>query len=160
MPAEVNEVDDFLEHFGVPGMKWGRHTSSSGSSSSGSSPTKSRGELRQLNKVARTENKAKAKADRAKEASAHDAKVLKARDNFHKDAQKLSDAQKQYKTDKKVVGKVAAKRALKDAEDKYTKSFDTAMLSTTKEAHKQMVAGVGLMLLSAVVAGASSAMGD
>jgi hypothetical protein len=149
----VNEVDDFLEHFGKKGMKWGKRSSSSSSSS----PTKTRGELRELNKVARSENKAKAKSDRAKEDKAHDDKVNKARDGFHKDAANLDKAQQKYKADKKVIGKVAAKRALKEAEDKYIDSFNTATLSTTKEAHKQMIAAAGLLTLSAIVSGIAAA---
>jgi hypothetical protein len=144
-------VDEYLAHFGVKGMHWGKHTKSSSSSSS--APTKTRSELRSLNKTARAENKAKAHADRKKAENEHDAKVMKARDRVEQDAINLKNAKKQYKTDKKVIGKVAAKRIVKEHEDKFTDSFNTAMLNTTKEQHQVMIASAGILALSAIGSG-------
>lgn len=143
------ESQDFLEHHGVLGMKWGKHKKSTPSSSSpkkaGPAP-KSRAELRALNKVARAENKAAAAAqrqkaanDQAKAQAAQDKKILTARDNLGKHYNEYAAAKKQYKVDKKVVGKVAAKRVVKEAEAKLTKTFETSQLLTGKEQHQKLM---------------------
>jgi hypothetical protein len=153
MTTEV--VDNYLEHYGVKGMKWGKHqrSSSSGSSSSGGSAEpqkKSRKELRALDRAARKESKAQAR-------KAWDADINKARDELDGKAQKLNEAQKQYKTNKATMGKVAAKHILRDHEDDFIETWNKASLQTTKEAQTSMIAGVGLLALSAVVPIAASA---
>lgn len=144
----TTEVDNYLEHYGVKGMKWGKRSSSS--SSSGSKPGKSRKELRALDRTARKEAKAKAKKD-------WDDDIEKARNDLDGKAQKLQEAAKQYKTDKATIGKVAAKHALRDVEDDFINTFNKASLQTTKEAHASLVVGVGLLALSAIVPVAASA---
>ena len=52
----MTEVDDFIEHFGVKGMKWGRRKAESSSSSTSSSSPKSR-----MSEDARTASNAKNK---------------------------------------------------------------------------------------------------
>jgi hypothetical protein len=151
----ADAVDDYLEHFGVKGMKWGKHKSSSSSSSS--APKKTRSELRALNKEARAKGRAENKAALQKERDAHDAKVEKARNEVDGHAQKYNEAKKQYKIDKKEIGRVAAKQILKKHEDTFVDSWNTATLQTTREAHASMIAGVGLIAASALVSGAASA---
>jgi molecular chaperone GrpE (heat shock protein) len=151
----ADAVDDYLEHFGVKGMKWGKHKSSSSSSSS--APKKTRSELRALNKEARAKGRAENKAEIKKLQDEHDAKVNKARDEVDAKAQKYNEAKKQYKIDKKEIGKVAAKQILKKHENDFVDSWNTATLQTTKEAHANLIAGVGLIAVGALVSGAASA---
>ncbi|QGZ17215.1 hypothetical protein SEA_GIANTSBANE_11 [Arthrobacter phage Giantsbane] len=142
------EVDNYLEHFGVKGMKWGKHKSSSNSSGSSSGP--SRKELRTLDR----ENR---KATRAAARKQWDDDIETARNRVDGDARRYNEAKQQYKTDKKTIGKVAAREILKKHEDQFIDSWNTATLTTTKEANAQMFATVGAMALSAVVFGVSAA---
>jgi hypothetical protein len=148
----TTEVDNYLEHYGVKGMRWGKRSasSSSGSASSSSGSDSSGGKSRK-------EVRAKVKSDRkaVKEAfkKQWDDDVIGARGRLDKEAQQLHDARKQYKVDKKVVGKAAAKKVLNEHKDQFTTTFNTASLSTHKEAQKQMIAAAGLMTLAAVMGG-------
>ncbi|UYL88206.1 hypothetical protein SEA_LILHUDDY_11 [Arthrobacter phage LilHuddy] len=148
------EVDNYLEHYGVKGMRWGKRQSSSDSSSSSSG--KSRSELRALNKAARAKGREERKAAAQKERDDYDNKIESARNRVDDDARKYNEAKQQYKTDKKTIGKVAAKQILKKHEDQFIDSWNTATLATTKEAQAQMIAGVGLLALSAAVSGAAA----
>lgn len=147
-------VDAYLEHYGVKGMHWGQRKASSSSSGA---PQKSRKELRALNKEARAKGKAQQKAELQKAKDAYDNEIHTARDNINKHAQAYNDAKKQYKQDKHTIGKVAAKQILKKHEEKYVNTFNTAILQTTKEAHANMIVGVGLMAAAAIVPVAAGA---
>lgn len=143
----TTEVDNYLEHYGVKGMRWGKRSSSSSSSDSKSG--KSRKELRALDRANR-------KSERAAARKEWDDNIENARNRVDDDARKYNEAKKQYKTDKKEIGKVAAKKILKEHEDQFVNSWNTATLSTTKEAHAQLFATAGAMLLSAAIVGAST----
>lgn len=155
MSTAVNEVDDFLSHYGKKGMKWGKRSSSSDSSS----PTKgdTRRNLREINKKAKVTIKAEKKAVKEQFKKEWDDEVLGARDRLGKEGEQLSEARKQYNVDKKVIGRAAAKEVFKEHENKFINTFNVASLNTTKETHKQMIATVGLMTLAAVVAGVAEA---
>lgn len=152
----TTEVDNYLEHYGVKGMRWGKRSArddSSSSGKSGSSEGKSRREVR-------AQVKAERKAVKEDHKKQWDKDVLDARDRLGKEGENLSEARKQYKIDKKVVGRKEAKKVFKEHEDKFIETYNIASLNTTKEQHQQMIATVGLVALSAVAAGAQSAYRD
>ena len=154
-------TEEFLAHFGVKGMHWGKHKSSGSSGSSSSSGgQKSRSELRSLNKAAKAEQHTQRKADFQKEADKHDREVMTARKNVDKHAADYSAAKKQYKVDKKVVGRVAAKQVLKQHEEKFLSTFNKATLNTTKEQHAQQMQELGAQLATAAFAVGASAYGS
>jgi hypothetical protein len=136
----TTQVDNYLEHYGVKGMKWGKRSSSA--DSSGGAPKKTRKELRALDK-----------AERIKKNKEQDEKIENARNNLHNEARAYNTAKDKYNAERKVIGKEAAERALIDANDKYISAFNTAMMSTTKERHRQMVTTAGLVALTAVMGG-------
>ncbi|UUG69255.1 membrane protein [Arthrobacter phage ScienceWizSam] len=144
----TTEVDNYLEHYGVKGMKWGKRSSSSSTSSSEGQP-KSKKELRALDRANR-------KALRAKERKKWDDDITTARSELDGKAQKLAEATKQYKIDKTTMGKVAAKHILRDHEDDFINTWNKANLATTKEANMQLIGAAGAMVLSAAVVGIAS----
>lgn len=152
----TTEVYNYLEHYGVKGMRWGKRSTRDDSSSSakpGSSGGKSRREVR-------AQVKAERKAVREDHKKQWDKDVLDARNRLGKEGEQLSEARKQYKVDKKVMGRKEAKKVFKEHEDRFVTTFNIASLNTTKESQQQMIATVGLVALSAVAAGASSAYRD
>jgi hypothetical protein len=152
----TTEVDNYLEHYGVKGMRWGKRSASDdSSSSSGSRP--SRQELRELNKKAKIDNKVEKKAAKEKFNKEWDDEVLGARDRLGKEGENLSAARKQYKADKKVIGRAAAKKVFKEHENKFIETYNIASLETTKESQQRMVATVGLLALSAIAGGVAEA---
>ncbi|ALY08610.1 hypothetical protein CAPNMURICA_10 [Arthrobacter phage CapnMurica] len=145
----TTEVDNYLEHYGVKGMKWGKKSSSSSSSSSSEGQPKSKKELRALDRANR-------KAIREKARKEWDDDIVKARGELDGKAEKLREAAKQYKVDKTTMGKVAAKHILRDHEDDFIETWNKANLTTTKEANRQLIGAAGAIVLSAVVVGATS----
>lgn len=134
----VGDITDYLEHHGVKGMHWGHHSSqasgSSGSSgSSGGRSLPTRAELRAKNRV----DKAKAKVAQAKsaqkESDARDSTILKARENLGKSQGKLNVAKAQYKVDKHIKGRAAAKAVLKNVKNDHMLNVHNANLETAKE---------------------------
>lgn len=135
-----SDVETFLEHHGVLGMHWGHHKSGGGASTSGrttsgrtTSGHPSRAQVRQVNRV----NKAQAKVVRVKEslnkANAHDTAVLNARNNLNKHHDRYQIARAQYKVDKQIVGKVAARQKLLPHKTRYQNTLKTAALETNQE---------------------------
>lgn len=147
MTTEV--VDNYLEHYGVKGMRWGKRSSSSSDSGSSDAP-KSRKELRALDRAHRKAEKAKARKE-------WDDDIETARDELDGKAKKLNEASKQYKIDKQTMGRAAAKDILRDHEEDFIETWNKASLSTTKEANRQLIVAAGTAVLTAALLGASSA---
>lgn len=128
----MSDVDEFLAHHGVLGMKWGHHSAQTSSGGGGGSAP-SRQQVRQQNRV----NKATAKVQKVKDAqsaqAAHDKAVLTARANLGKTGAKLEVAKAQYKVDKVTHGRHAAKAALNKVKDQHISTLKTANLETGKE---------------------------
>ena len=130
-----SEIDAFFEHAGVKGMKWGvRRKNSAGES------------IRELNK-----------ASRQKQREKQSSSVTRAREKVRggQTKREFKTAKKQYKINKKELGRVEAKRILKKAKEKRTKDIYKANeYKNGKEKAAVVLAAAGLFTL-AVVSGAS-----
>lgn len=108
---------DSLMHYGVPGMKWGKRKVAAGATP--------KDQLRRIDK----ENTKKFNAQRDKKIDA-----ARLRRDSGKSLQELKTAKKTYRTQKNIVGKVAARQTLDKAKEKYVKDIDTAaQLKSGKE---------------------------
>lgn len=119
-------IDEYLEHFGVKGMKWG------------------------VRREARQRNRALNKASRAKDNADWAKSVEKARIQVRKGEldKKDFDAVEQYKKDKINLGSRKAKQILAE---KRQENWDTYNMSQQakngKEAAIQIASAVGLVML-------------
>lgn len=101
------DVDEWMAHYGVLGMKWGKRKNADGS------PRKTRSELRSLNR----ESKAKTRTERDASIDAARERV-KNIDNtpeskaYAKARADFKTAKKTYREEKNVIGSHAAKRNL------------------------------------------------
>jgi hypothetical protein len=117
-------LEEALEHYGVKGMKWGVRRDQ-----------------------ATLDRKAGRKPSRVKRAVKAVSKASKERDQEIKDARskkpalkkEVKEARKQYKIDKKEVGRKEAKKALRAAKDKKYENLNIASEQTTPEALERMV---------------------
>lgn len=120
------EVEKFLEHHGVRGMKWGQR----------------RAINRQLNKESRR-----------KDREAHARTVQKARDKI--ESGKLNkewfDAKKQFKINKEKLGSREARKILNKTKQKHWNDVATAQQAKNgKEAAASMLVVAGLVAVSAL----------
>lgn len=119
---------DFLEHHGVKGMRWGKRKSAG---------MPSRGELREMNKVARV----KVKAEKKKKAVAADNEILNARAGAKGAKAELKSARQEYRTQKQQIGRVAAR-------DIYNKRAEKPLSTLTKASERtRQEVGVDLAVL-------------
>lgn len=103
--AMTEETEDFLEHFGVKGMKWGKHTAAT--SSTGMTN-------RELNKASRANDKATAKSEAAEATAKNKADIIGARERVYggENKAKAKAAKEQYKKDKMEIGSREARKIL------------------------------------------------
>lgn len=101
-----DSVDDFLAHYGVKGMRWGKRKASA----------LRRGH--QLNKASRRKDSAQRKADLKKATAERDSEIdgARARDGKPNRA-RYKAAKSQYKQDKVEIGRREAKKALHKVRD-------------------------------------------
>lgn len=98
---EVFLAEQELKHYGVPGMRWGKRKGPTSSSDAPGNSGPNRRDLKALDK----QTKARQKAERNEV-------IDKARAEYNDNARKnYLDAKAQYKTDKAIIGKRAAKEA-------------------------------------------------
>jgi hypothetical protein len=137
--AEAAELEDFLEHYGIPGMKWGKRK--------GPSDGPSRKELRTMDKTNRAADRSKFKATQAKE-------VDKARERFQSGQARKDylDAKATYKIDKARVGKYEANKAFQKVKDRNIKDAEKANeVRDGKELAKVVLVGAAVVTLKAIV---------
>lgn len=103
--SQQDATDEFFEHFGVPGMKWGQRKAG----------------LAATNKALNKASKAK---DAAERRSNIDAARQRINSGVHRQAYK--DAKQQYKANKLAMGSREAKKILNGVKEKNLKDFETA----------------------------------
>lgn len=137
------EYEDYLEHYGVKGMKWGQR----------------RAQNRALNKASRKADRdAKAAAD-AEFTNARNKAVLAARGRADKNKLAVAKAKIDYKTNKATLGSREAKKILKQVK---TKRYDDKVLASVavdgREQTKKLV--IDSMLWGSSYALMNAAAGD
>ncbi len=136
--ASDEEVDAFLEHFGVRGMKWGHRKNPH------------RAEMRKLNKESRARDKVENRALRDK----HQRRVELARQRVSSGKLKtdLKKAKAQYKVDKNVIGRREARKALNKVKNKnFMEVQKSREAKNGKEAAGMILLGVGGLALQAAL---------
>lgn len=141
---EEMTVDEFLEHFGVLGMKWGRHKAVS---TDGGAARPTRKDLHALNKASK-------KADADKHASEVDA----ARTNYSQNARKnYLNAKAQYKQDKVTIGKREALKAFNAVKDQNVRDYQKAQeYRDGKERTTAVMLAIGGVVLATAIRVAAS----
>jgi len=130
-------LDEYLEQAGVKGMKWGRRKATSDSDA----PTKTRSELRGLNKASR-------KADNV----TRNAEIDGARERFNSGTARsdYKSAKATYKSQKQVVGSREAKKAFQKVKDKNFADYDKSQeVKAGKETAIVAVAAVAAFAIGA-----------
>lgn len=141
----MSEADDFLAHYGVAGMKWGKHNAQT--SDGGGSGAPSRRDLKALDKESRK-----------KDVEKHNAIIDKAREDYNNNARKnYLDAKAQYKVDKVTIGKREATKAFNAVKEKNMEDYYVGQQAKSgKETVGVVMATVGLVALSAVMSAAAN----
>lgn len=140
-----DEVDTFLAHYGVKGMRWGVKKASGSSGGNGGAARPSRKELRGMNKAARKRQR----AEREEKMELNDAAIKKARADRQSTKKAIGDARKQYRQDKKMVGSVAAREVFARNTEKPFADLAKSAELTSGEAVVSELVGFGLTLVSA-----------
>lgn len=110
------DVEDFLEHYGVKGMKWGV-----------------RRDMRKLNKASRAKDKAKRQSE---------IDAARKRLGSGKNKEALKKAKAQYKIDKYEIGSREARKLVDKHKEKIRSDYETSkQLKNGKEVALAMVIG-------------------
>jgi len=139
--TDTANVDDFLAHHGVLGMKWGHHKAQTSGGSGGSSAPakKSRAELRALDKASVKNDKAARNAEIDAARQRYD---TSARSNYLK-------AKAQYKVDRHQIGKREALKAFNKVKDQNMADYEKASeLKSGKETVVAVLATIGVTAAS------------
>lgn len=126
----TTDVDNFLEHYGVKGMRWGQR------------------------RVHTANMKALDKAEKQKDREKQEKDVTKARAKIKSGEVKsqLKGAKSQYKADRETIGKIAARKTLNKVRDKQYDTINKANeYKNGKEAAIAVALITGGILLSSVI---------
>jgi hypothetical protein len=138
---------DFLEHYGVLGMKWGVRKAKSGPKMGpDGKPQKTRKELRSLNKESRNKDRAERQAKVDERDNQIDA--ARARLNSGANRDKLKAAKAKFKIDKKTKGRRAAAKSL--ALVRLTNVGDRLLAAENKSGRETVLAVLANVALSPV----------
>lgn len=113
-----SDLDDFLEHFGVKGMRWGRRTSDS--DSGGKAPSR-RQQNKALNKQTARDEAAEANRIASKQKDPIDAARIRTYTGANR--QRVKDAKEQYRADKVAIGTRAAKTTLRNVKNEVASDY-------------------------------------
>lgn len=142
------EVDDFLAHYGVKGMKWGKRKNSDSGGSDRSSARNERKLERAKVNVEKTKAYAEAKTKGIKYESAA---IKEARAKISAADAKYSIAKAEARVLRQTEGKAAVKKAIRsarlDRDLEYIRSERQASLKTGTEIVTELLFGIGGMAL-------------
>lgn len=139
--------DDAIQHYGVPGMKWGKRGSKASSDSGGSGGPKFGGAIdKKALKNLDRQSKEKDKAERS-------AAIDKARFDYNtKGRSRYLEAKATYKRDKHVIGKREAKKAFDKVKAQNLEDYAIgSQAKDGKEATKAILATVGVVVAYSVL---------
>lgn len=147
------DAQAFLRHFGKKGMKWGV------TNAAGSAPTSNRAHLKTLDKNAKAKDRAEysAAVKKLNKEFDNDIDTSRARVKSGTAKAEYKAAKETYKQEKMIKGKYEAKKALREAEDKYI--TDIAISKTAKsgkEATTVALVAVGLLVVGTAMQAAAS----
>lgn len=140
-------LDDDLTHYGVKGMKWGvRRSEAQLSRARGVKKAVKKSAKDQVDfykpAIKKTKKAVKTVKDYSKE---RDATIKKAREDTPALKKKYKQAKKEYKVERKEIGRKEAKKALKPVKDKFVNTREIASHKTFNEA----MASVAIDIISA-----------
>lgn len=147
--AEELEEGEYLQHFGVKGMKWGRRTG--GADDSGGGGT--RREARAAKSLAKAQTKLAVKTAKIDAANKRDDDINAARENLGKTANAVKVAKAQYKVDKHLMGRKAAKDVLRSVKNTNAATISLASQKTGQEqaaARKELYTKIAVGALRAI----------
>ena len=132
------DAEEFvLQHYGVMGMRWGKHTAAT---AAGTPVAKSRKELKALDKQSK-----------AKDTAARDKAIDSARARYKENARKDYKAAKaQYKIDKMVIGKNEARKAFNQVKAKNIRDADLANQAKSGKETVAAIIGAGVLAVAYV----------
>lgn len=123
-------TEDFLAHFGIKGMKWGRRNSESIARDG----RKSQEELRELDAATRrTPAKVQKYSELSRDWRTRDSQIRDARAALPQERENLRAAKAQYRQERYQIGKVAAKRILNDKKGVYYDTINKSNQLTQRE---------------------------
>lgn len=132
--------DEFLEHYGKKGMKWGVRKAE------GSGPSN-----RELNKASRAKDRADAKATKKKNTDDWDNEIDSARSRIAggQGRKDVKAAKQQYKADKQALGSREAKKALNAVKNRVATDEAVAGLAKSgKETRNAVIFAVGASVVA------------
>jgi hypothetical protein len=131
--------DAVLQHFGIPGMKWGKRKGDSGSDSGGSSSSTGGKTLSGNNRAAGTAGSAPAKEKKAKPTKEE---ILTARDNQIKRESKFNKEVANLNLATTEAGRTRALKAMEKAQTEYFNNPDTKTAATMTRGEKAATAAL------------------